>query len=51
MKRILSALLCLALIALPLLLRCIPALAEETEITAVNNTSKMVTLILTDTVK
>ena len=28
MKRFLSALLCLALIALPLLLRCAPALAE-----------------------
>ena len=27
MKRILSALLCIALIALPLLLRCFPALA------------------------
>ena len=34
MKRILSALLCLALIALPLLLRCVPALAEGVNIKA-----------------
>ena len=34
MKRILSALLCLALIALPLLLRCAPALAEGAVIKA-----------------
>ncbi|MBR4537933.1 MAG: hypothetical protein IKO52_03705 [Clostridia bacterium] len=34
MKRFLSALLCLALIALPLLLRCAPALAEGADIKA-----------------
>ncbi len=36
MKRFLSVLLCLALIALPLLLRCVPALAEGADIQTAN---------------